>query len=356
LGLGFGGLRRLPPGDADADHRRDGNVELEPLVRNWIETVALPGCRVNGVRPLIGGYSNDNSLVMVSGGPEHRHECAGEYVLRRYLRTNSCAVESALAKRLTGVVAVAEVIAADPTGEAAGEPLLLSTFMPGRLLSEVLVGKPGSGTATAGGTTSADGGAASELGHAVGRTLAAIGSIEFDSPGFFSDGSLEPGPHGLEPTSDVDAFVRRCLAEGNATGHLSDDEQRKLIHLAEQAASDLEVLRGARRLVHSDFNPKNLLVAETDGAWQVTAVLDWEFAFSSSPLFDIGNMLRDPRPAGFAEAFVHGFQQAGGALPPDWRQLSRALDLYALADFLTRPVDHRYFQRAVKRIRDLVAG
>jgi hypothetical protein len=66
-------------------------------------------------------------------------------------------------------------------------------------------------------------------------------------------------------------------------------------------------------------------------------------------------MLRDPRPPGFAEAFLDGFRGAGGGLPPGWRDLSRAIDLYALADFLTRPVDHRYFRSAIARIRSLPA-
>ena len=90
------------------------------------------------------------------------------------------------------------------------------------------------------------------------------------------------------------------------------------------------------------------------GGWRVVAVLDWEYAFSSSPLYDVGNMLRFPRPPGFEEAFLAGFRDNGGELPPDWRRLSRALDLYSLADFLTRPVEHRYFGRAIDRIRALL--
>ncbi|MBB4761775.1 aminoglycoside phosphotransferase (APT) family kinase protein [Actinoplanes digitatis] len=181
--------------------------------------------------------------------------------------------------------------------------------------------------------------------------------MSFAAPGFFSGGALEPGPAGIEPTEGLDTFVRRCLAEGNGAGHLSDAEQRELLRFAEASTPGLEVLRGSRRLVHADFNPKNLLVGrDDDGHWRVTAVLDWEFAFSSAPLFDVGNMLRDPRPAAFEAGFVDGFRDGGGHLPADWRRLSRALDLYSLADLLTRPVDHRYFRRAVERIRDLVAA
>lgn len=111
------------------------------------------------------------------------------------------------------------------------------------------------------------------------------------------------------------------------------------------------------QLVHSDYNPKNLLAARQGGRWAVTAVLDWEFAFSGSPLNDIGNMLR-PRPAataGLAAGFVAGYREAGGKLPAGWREISEALDLYALADLLTRPAGHRYRRQAVALIRARLA-
>lgn len=308
------------------------NIQLPAPIRSWLTTVALPGRRIVAVRALTGGYSNDNVVVTVTDG--------GEYVLRRYRRANACAVEAALTARLAGVVPVAGVVATDPDGSSAGEPVLLSTLVPGRPVGEVLR-RSTEPTAV-------------ELGRSVGVTLAGIGSVSFAAAGFFSDGSLQPGPAGVEPTSGLDAFVDRCLDQGNAAGHLSDAEQQNLRRFAEQAAPELAVLRGSHQLVHADFNPKNLLATRRGGRWQVSAVLDWEFAFSSSPLFDIGNMLRDPRPAGFVEAFVDGFRDGGGTLPEDWRRLSQALDLYSLADLLTRPVEHRYFGRAVERIRAML--
>jgi aminoglycoside phosphotransferase (APT) family kinase protein len=307
-------------------------VQLPASIRSWLTTVALPGRSIVAGRALTGGYSNDNIVVTMADG--------GEYVLRRYLRTNACAVEAALTARLAGVVPVAPVVAADPDGSSAGEPVLLSTFLPGRSVGEVLR-RPTEPAAV-------------ELGRTVGITLAHIGSVSFAAPGFFTDSTLQPGPAGAEPTSGLDTFVDRCLDEGNAAGHLSDAEQEQLRRFAEQAAPQLAVLRGSHQLVHADFNPKNLLAARRDGRWQVTAVLDWEFAFSSSPLFDIGNMLRDARPAGFVAGFLDGFRDGGGTLPEDWRRLSQALDLYSLADLLTRPVEHRYFGRALQRIRAML--
>ncbi|GIF25514.1 aminoglycoside phosphotransferase (APT) family kinase protein [Actinoplanes tereljensis] len=271
----------------------------------WVETVALPGRRVVSSRELTGGYSNHNVLLTMDDG--------SRFVLRRYLGTNRCAVEVALASRLRGVVPVPEVVAFSPS-----DGLVLSVFVDGQ--------PPTSG-------------------YSVGETLARIGSVSFDLPGFF-DSSLSPD--GVEPIGGLDAFVERCLRTGNAVGYLSDVEQRSLLRLA--SSSDISGLSGSHQLVHADYNPKNLLASGD----RVVAVLDWEFAFSSSPLFDVGNMLRFPQPAGFADDFLRGFRDGGGDLPADWRELSQALDLYSLADFLTRPVEHRYFGRAVTRIRELV--
>jgi hypothetical protein len=66
-------------------------------------------------------------------------------------------------------------------------------------------------------------------------------------------------------------------------------------------------------------------------------------------------MLRDVRPPGFVDGFLGGYTEYGGYLPYGWRQISQALDLYSLADLLTRPPAHRYFQRAVSNIRALLA-
>jgi aminoglycoside phosphotransferase (APT) family kinase protein len=192
---------------------------------------------------------------------------------------------------------------------------------------------------------------AADLGAVTGRTLAAIGELTFDGPGVFADASLR--------TSDADLpaalpeFVAGCLSSGPAASVLSPAEQAAIVRLAVAAQAYVDAAPSVSQLVHSDFNPKNLLVRQHAGNWTVAAVLDWEFAFSGSPLSDVGNMLRFPAdlPPGFAPAFVAGFAAGGGLLPADWREISLALDLFALAELLTRPADHRYFGRAVQAIR-----
>jgi aminoglycoside phosphotransferase (APT) family kinase protein len=302
---------------------------VDEAVRGWLARDALPGHDIERARSLAGGFSNDNLLLVTSTGEQ--------YVLRRYLRHNSCAVEAALAARVAGIVPVAEVVAADPDGTASGQPLLLSRYMPGDLVSEILPGLAAH--------------EAEELGHVTGAALAAVGTVSFEHPGFFGGADLVPD--GTEPTAGLPAFVDRCLRTGNADQALTPAKQQDLRQRAASAAPALEGLRGARQLVHSDFNPKNLLATRQRGTWAVTAVLDWEFSFSSSPLFDIGNMLRfrDELPPGFAAGFVAGYRADGGHLPENWRELSQALDLFALADFLTRPPEHPFFGKAAALIQ-----
>jgi aminoglycoside phosphotransferase (APT) family kinase protein len=302
-----------------------------PAAAAWLGRV-LPGHRITAAEPLGGGHGNENIRITTD---------SGRYVLRRYLRgdaARTCAIEAALAARLASeAVPAAEVIAADPEGTAAGEPVLLARYVAGVMISEAMARDPGS---------------ARELGAAAGRALAAIGAVTFPSGGAFTGPDLVPSPERM-PAS-LPEFVEACLRAGHAASALSPAELGRLRALAAAADPLARSVGTARRLVHADYNGKNLLAVGSDGRWSISAVLDWEFAFSGSPLTDIGNMLRfrDEHPRGFADGFIAGYRDAGGKLPERWREISEALDLYALADFLTRPPGHRYFGKAVAALKD----
>src|ERR1035437_2388552 len=164
----------------------------DPRIRAWLDR-ALDGQRIVAARPLAGGYRNDNVLLVT--------DAAGKYVLRRYLggdidaTRRTCGVEAALAVRLGGIVPVAEVIAADPAGSAAGQPLLLSRYVPGVMISDALAQQ---GEAVAGG-----------LGRAAGMALAAVGSVSFGSDGFFTGPDLIPSAAGMP--AGLPEFVEDCL-------------------------------------------------------------------------------------------------------------------------------------------------
>ncbi|PYS73914.1 MAG: hypothetical protein DMF69_03475 [Acidobacteria bacterium] len=100
---------------------------------------------------------------------------------------------------------------------------------------------------------------------------------------------------------------------------------------------DLRNLDDEHRLVHSDFGNRNILVSEERGRWVVAAIIDWEFAFSGSPLLDVGHFLRYER---FSQSlcephFSQAFVAHGGKLPDNWRELVRVIDLTALVELLT---------------------
>ncbi len=97
-------------------------------------------------------------------------------------------------------------------------------------------------------------------------------------------------------------------------------------------------------MVHGDYDPANLLVDRSDGQWKISGVLDWEFAYSASPLQDMALMLRYAHhmPPLYETAFVLGVQNGGVELPDDWRLRIDLLNILNLLSCLVRcPPDQR---------------
>jgi aminoglycoside phosphotransferase (APT) family kinase protein len=109
-------------------------------------------------------------------------------------------------------------------------------------------------------------------------------------------------------------------------------------------AQDLLDTVGRTCLVHSDLNPKNLLVDPDTLA--VTGVLDWEFAHSGHPFTDLGNLLRFDRAPHFAEAVLSAWCERRGGTPGEAQDLARAADLWALVDLASRVGDNPVADRA----------
>lgn len=284
----------------------------------WLADV-LPGERITEVTPLSGGYVNENLLLVTARGDR--------YVLRHHVRSGAtamCEIEAALARRVAGVVPVPNVI-------AVRDNTMLSEFVPGELASRVMDVDPHG------------------LGFTIGETLAAVGTVRFACQGFFTGPDLVPDP--VNVTDGLAGFVA-----SRVDGVLSERERDVLVAHAEAVQPVLDSMDKTACLVHSDYNPKNLLVANRDGHWSVAAVLDWEFAFSGPPLVDIGNMLRfrADHPSGFADGFLAGYQ-AHAELPDDWEVAARALDLFALADLLSRGQDSPLFDQVSTLVRQRVA-
>jgi aminoglycoside phosphotransferase (APT) family kinase protein len=97
-------------------------------------------------------------------------------------------------------------------------------------------------------------------------------------------------------------------------------------------------------LVHSDLNPKNLLVdPET---LEVTGVLDWEFAHAGGPTTDLGNLLRLDRDPAFVDAVLDVYRTRVPDAGDDVLDRARAADLYALVDLAARRGENPVTERA----------
>nr|WP_269326627.1 phosphotransferase [Kineosporia mesophila] len=287
---------------------------------------------------MVGGANHEMVVLTVSSGER--------YVVRRYRRRNPCALEQALSSHLAGRVPAVEVVGADRTGEASGEPTLVYRYVDGRPLDLVLHDQNSSGA-----------GESEQLGRVVGAALAGVGQISFATPGAFRGGSLEPD--GRDVLIDPLDVVDRALSAGHSSRVLDGHQRRGLLALALRSTHWVDAVAGDRKLVHMDFNPKNIVVRQVRGRWEVAAVLDWEFAFSGSPLTDVGNMLRfaEDYPREYVAGFADGYTDAGGELPENWLEISRALDLFTLADILAHPpegdMSSRVAEVVTRRLADV---
>jgi len=303
------------------------NDEME-----WI--AGALGQTVLDSRTLAGGFSHETCLLMLKEGP----------VVARFGGPDP-AVEAAVMARARQFVPVPEVLCVMPSPGDGVRPVMLLEYVAGTSLSEVLDAGGGAGVA--------------ELGAEVGCVIARIGAVAFGEPGFFAgpDLSVDEMPPEIRNLPEMAA---NCM-EAVPASRLDPLERRAWIELCAAHAPALSAVDGHARLVHSDVNPKNILVTPRERGWRVDAVLDWEFSFSGSPYADAANMLRfgGDYPAPFADGFRTGFgSNLPADLPPDgnWPYLGRVLDMYALSDLVTRPEGHPLADRAAQEICLWIAG
>ena len=96
--------------------------------------------------------------------------------------------------------------------------------------------------------------------------------------------------------------------------------------------------------MHSDLNPKNLLV--DPGTLAVTGLVDWEFAHAGSPVTDLGNLLRFERDPAFTEAVVAAYRAGVVDAAEEVLDQARAADLCALVDLASRRGENAVAGRA----------
>ena len=311
----------MPPGAPDearwlrSEPRR---VLPEPILQRIVSR-ALPHANLIGIEPLSEGLRNANFKLHLDAAREPA-------VLRIYEHDPSlCPKEVDLLRLLAASVPVPEVLYAEPHGWEDLPPFALLRYVEGITFRDL--------------KRSGDRDAIAQAACSAGETLAAIGRITFPKAGWLAPGPAVTAPL-LEGADAVPRFVDLCLASPNLQRRMPADLREQTHAAIWPAAAPLAQLHGETHLVHGDLGSRNLLVRHIAGRWRVAAVLDWEFAISSSPLVDLAHFLRYERATRpLAEPHLStGFLDAGGVLPPDWRRLSRLLDLTSLCESLTHEV------------------
>ena len=284
--------------------------------------------------PLAGGWSGQTFLADASGErsvvriypPGVRDEAAPE-------------IDAAVLHLVRGLVPVPDVLEVRRGLAAADRPgLLVTAFLPGERGDLVLPGLDDTDAAT--------------IGRHVGALTADLAGMPTLRAGPFVDPDLTIGDF---PLADGLPGLVQDIA-----GDLGWEPSQvdRLLGLAEGAQELLDTV-GRTCVVHSDLNPKNLLVDPAD--LRVVALLDWEFAHAGHPFTDLGNALRFDRRPAYADAVLAAWCERRGADPTEALELARAADLWALVDLAARhgrnPVADRAHEHltAIARTGDLHA-
>jgi aminoglycoside phosphotransferase (APT) family kinase protein len=283
----------------------------------------------SGLTPLSGGWSGETFLAEAGGErtvvriytPGRRDDAAPE-------------IDAAVLRLVRGLVPVPDVLEVRRGAAAADRPgLLVSTFLPGRRGDLVLPGLDGARQAV--------------LGARLGGLVADLSGMPTLRAGMFVDPVLTVGDFGV--SGGLPGFVEDHAAVLGWDAVLL----ARLQDLADDAQGLLDTV-GRTCLVHSDVNPKNLLV--DPATLEVTGLLDWEFAHSGHPFTDLGNLLRFDREPGYADAVLGAWCERRGGTPAEALDLARAADLWALVDLASRAGDNPVADRAAALLRAIAAA
>ncbi|MBV8456026.1 MAG: aminoglycoside phosphotransferase family protein [Acetobacteraceae bacterium] len=286
------------------------HAEIAALLRPALGQVAIvAAARVSG------GLVNTNLQVTLN-------KPSGRVLLRVFQRDPLQArKEAAIDRLIDGRAPSARFLYFSPSNPITGSPYAVLQWVDGIQLDHA--------------TRNADESTRWRLGAAVGEVLARIHSFRFPRFGFFTDDLEVPTAIDLDRDGLL-WFMRRCLIEGPGGQRLGAVLTERLFTFVEREGSRLDAWLGEPTLTHADFNPSNILVHRDENGWRVAAVLDWEFALSATPAFDVGNLLRLPfgNWPEFVAGFERGYRAAGGELPGDWRLIAQIADIFAWVDLL----------------------
>jgi aminoglycoside phosphotransferase (APT) family kinase protein len=276
--------------------------------------------------PLDGGWSGETFVAEVAG----ERSVVRIYAGASHRGANAHEVDAALLRLVRGLIPVPEVLEVRRADPATDHPaLLVTSFLPGVRGDLLLRDLDDRGLAV--------------LGGRLGRILAVLAGMPMLRAGPFVDGELRIGSFG-----DIDGLPDFVARHEQSFLHWSQAELEGLRQVATDAQTLLDTV-GRFCLVHSDVNPKNLLV--DPDTLEVTGLLDWEFAHAGHPYTDLGNLLRFDREPAFVDAVLEGYVARHGGTPEGALEMARCADLWALVDLAARRGQNPVADRAHDRLR-----
>jgi aminoglycoside phosphotransferase (APT) family kinase protein len=300
--------------------RQSATLELTRAEVAALATSAYPGRPLLHHQVISGGLSNTNIRLTFADHP-------APVLLRIYVRDPAqAAKEWALLGRLAPVVPVPHVHYTALAGNLLPYPYALMDWIEGERLETVLEEK-------------FETMALRQMMRDVGGVLARIHALRFDAAGFLDSNLNVVTPISVGSAGLLDYLGTQLGAGSRGRERLGASLADRVLDFAVREGGLLDTWCEAPSLTHGDFGGSNILMRQGDHGWRVTGIVDWEFAFSGSPFFDFGNLLRPPLGArsDAAEAVAAGYREAGGDLPPDWHQMTLLVELISWAEFLGRP-------------------
>lgn len=266
--------------------------------------------------PLEGGHSGETFLAVAGGERTVVRVYGGR---SRGRGPQAAEVDAAVLRLVRGLLPVPEVLEARAGDAETDVPgLLVTTFVPGERL-ELLLPR-------------LDPSEADKVAVQLGVLLARLSHVSMPRPGEFVDADLSVRPL----TGTLTEWRSELGVDVPGLDGLLED------------AEDLVALTPRTCLVHSDFNPKNILV--DPDTLEVTALLDWEFAHAGSPFTDLGNLLRFDDTADLAEGVLRTYAALVPDAPDDLLERARAADLFALLELASRSGENPVADRALEEL------
>ncbi|WP_119344351.1 phosphotransferase family protein [Facilibium subflavum] len=282
------------------------------LMRKMLGTYYVHENEIKSISIIEGGCANINVLVHFNSSSKD------PVILRIYLRDNKSAyIEQKVSTLLCGELPVPRFY---HIAEAFGYVFAIMEYLPGATLRDLLLSDQQIDI--------------KKVMFKVGEVLGIISSSNFSNSGFFNK-NLEI-KESLSRESLVD-FCEGVLTDGKVKA-IIPVTQREQITTLFNTYKRLLPDGTEKNLVHADFDPANILVTKNNDEIDITGIIDWEFSFSGSSLWDVANMLRYAyqMPKAYQDSFLKGLSSTGHQLPDSWQITVNLLNIMSLLDCLKR--------------------